>query len=178
MGNDLVKELPSQALLPFLRPDVHIHQLKARRCHFEFFIYPALLLESLFPSLHLRRRVADDRKTDFFASLIFLVKNINVGIPFLVGDLKFLVHFLRLIEMKPAAFLNLPMHAGGALIINLHAINADVSLSIARIAGEDLAEGDKSPAIIRPAFLNGQGREIWFFNNLLRHCPATAYCPR
>ena len=57
----------------------------------------------------------------------------------------------RAAEMFGAVFLRLPVHAGGAFVIHLHAVDADVALPCFRIAREDQRPGDESPRILRPA---------------------------
>ena len=60
-------------------------------------------------------------------------------------------------KMFGAVFLRLPVHAGGAFVVDLHAIHADVALPCFRIAREDERQRDEAAAVLRPAFEN---REI------------------
>src|ERR1043166_3647411 len=55
--------------------------------------------------------------------------------------------------MSRAAFLELPMHAGGALVVNLHSIHPDVALAGVGVARDDTGQSDKASAIQGPAFL-------------------------
>src|SRR5208337_5107791 len=54
-------------------------------------------------------------------------------------------------------FLSLPVHPRGALIVDLHAIHADVALPGFRIARDHTGQGDKASSIFGPAL---QDREI------------------
>src|ERR1019366_5867451 len=58
--------------------------------------------------------------------------------------------------MAGADLLQLPMHAGGALVIDLHPVHADVALARVRVPGHYPRQGDKAPAVQRPALLNGR----------------------
>ena len=53
--------------------------------------------------------------------------------------------------------LALPVHAGCSLVVDLHAIHADVALAAAQIARDDAGERDEPSGIARPAL---QHREI------------------
>ena len=53
-----------------------------------------------------------------------------------------------------ADFLELPVHAGGAVIVNLDAIHADVALAGVGVFGDDAREGDEAAAVQGPALLN------------------------
>ncbi len=55
-----------------------------------------------------------------------------------------------------ADFLALPVHAGGALVVDLHAIHADVALAGLGIAGDDAGQGDEAAGILRPALQDGE----------------------
>ena len=61
-----------------------------------------------------------------------------------------------------ADFLELPVHAGGALVVNLDAIHADVALAGVRVFGDDTGERDEAAAVERPAFLHRQIEESRF----------------
>ena len=55
-----------------------------------------------------------------------------------------------------ADLLQLPMHAGGAVIIDLHAVHADVPRAGIRVPRHHSGQRDESPAIQGPAFLDGE----------------------
>ncbi len=55
-----------------------------------------------------------------------------------------------------ADFLELPVHAEGALVVNLEAIHADVAFAGVGVFGDDAREGDEAAAVERPAFLDGE----------------------
>ena len=65
--------------------------------------------------------------------------------------------------------LALPVHAGSALVIHLHAIHANVSFSRSGITRDHTWQRNESSAILRPAFQNGkvEQREIAFLDDLL-----------
>ncbi len=71
--------------------------------------------------------------------------------------------------MFGAVLLRLPVHAGGALVIHLHAIDADVALPCFRIARKNQRPGDETPRILRPALQDGKfkQREIFAANDFL-----------
>ena len=48
-------------------------------------------------------------------------------------------------------FLALPMHASGALVVDLHAIHSDIAFAGFGIAGDDAGEGDETSSVLRPA---------------------------
>ena len=56
--------------------------------------------------------------------------------------------------------LALPVHAGGLAVVDLHAVHADVALAGAGVAGVDAGQGDKSPAIVRPALQDRKRVEV------------------
>ena len=53
--------------------------------------------------------------------------------------------------------LPLPVHARSLLVIDLHAVHADIALAAFPIAGDHAWQGDKSPGVLRPAL---QNREV------------------
>ena len=55
-----------------------------------------------------------------------------------------------------ADFLELPVHAGGAVVVNLDAIHADVALAGVGVFGDDAGQGDEAAAVERPAFEDGE----------------------
>ena len=59
--------------------------------------------------------------------------------------------------MLGALLVGLPVHAGGALVEDLHAVHAAVALAGVGVAGEDQRQGDEAPAVLRPAL---QDREV------------------
>src|SRR5205823_5885080 len=58
-----------------------------------------------------------------------------------------------------ADFLELPVHSGGAVVVNLNAIHADVAFAGVGVFGDDAGEGDEASAVERPAFENGEVEE-------------------
>src|ERR1017187_1065346 len=64
-------------------------------------------------------------------------------------------------------FLPLPVHAGGALVIDLHPVHADVALPGRRIARDHAGQRDEASAILWPAFEDGEieQREIVALDN-------------
>src|ERR1019366_67981 len=69
-------------------------------------------------------------------------------------------HALALFVITPAMargdFLQLPVHAGGFVVVDLDAIHADVALAGVRITRHDAGQGDEAPAVERPAFQDGE----------------------
>ena len=63
--------------------------------------------------------------------------------------------------MARGDFLQLPMHAGGLVVVNLDAIHADVALAGVRVARDDAGQRDETPAVQRPAFQDGQIEQSW-----------------
>ena len=53
-------------------------------------------------------------------------------------------------------FLPLPVHPGGALVIDLHAVTAQVAFAGLRIAGGNAGQGDEAASVLRPALQNGK----------------------
>ncbi len=51
-----------------------------------------------------------------------------------------------------ALFMRLPVHARGALVVDLHAIHAAIALAGVGIARKHQRQGDEAAAILRPAF--------------------------
>jgi hypothetical protein len=58
--------------------------------------------------------------------------------------------------MLGAALVTLPVHAGRAAVVNLHAVGADVPHAGLRIFREDQRERDERAAVVGPAFQNRQ----------------------
>ena len=56
--------------------------------------------------------------------------------------------------MARADLLQLPVHAGGAVVVNLDAIHADVALAGVGVFGDDAGQRDEAAAVERPAFLD------------------------
>jgi hypothetical protein len=75
-----------------------------------------------------------------------------------------------------ALFMRLPVHPGGPLVEDLHAVHAAVALAGVRIAGEDHRESDEPAAVLRPTMKNGvvEERKAIVAHDLLaralRHC--------
>ena len=53
-------------------------------------------------------------------------------------------------------FLSLPVHAGGMLIVNLHAVHSDVALAGLRIARDYAGKSDEAARVLRPALEDGK----------------------
>ncbi len=56
-------------------------------------------------------------------------------------------------------FLALPMHARGALVVNLHAVHAKIALAGLWIARGNAGQGNEASAIFRPALKDGEVEE-------------------
>ena len=69
--------------------------------------------------------------------------------------------------MEAAPLLDLPVHSGRLSVEDVHAVDADVALRGVRIIRDDLAIGNESSAIVRPADLDGKRIEIWLRDDLL-----------
>src|SRR5215472_2807912 len=65
--------------------------------------------------------------------------------------------------MLGTMFLRLPVHAGRALVIYLHAIDTDVALPRFRITRKYERPGNKAPGIFRPALQNWKFKKRKFF---------------
>ena len=52
--------------------------------------------------------------------------------------------------------LQLPVHAGGVVVVDLDAVHADVAFARVRVARDDAWQGDKAAAVERPAFQDGK----------------------
>ena len=57
--------------------------------------------------------------------------------------------------MSGGNFLELPMHAGGLVVKDLHPIHADIACVGVGVLSDYTGQGDKAAAIIGPALLNG-----------------------
>src|SRR5690348_8590982 len=68
-------------------------------------------------------------------------------------------HAQALAEVLGSYFLTLPVHARGALVVDLHAVHADVALPGSRIARDDAWERNEASTILRPAFQNGKVKQ-------------------
>ena len=58
-------------------------------------------------------------------------------------------------------FLQLPVHAGGFVVVNLDTIHADVAFAGVGVFGDDTGERDEAPAVERPAFKNRDVSKRW-----------------
>ena len=67
--------------------------------------------------------------------------------------------FVVAAAVSRANFLKLPVHAGGAVVVDLDAIHADVALAGVGIFGDDAGERDEASAIEGPAFEDGEGED-------------------
>src|SRR5207245_6549786 len=61
--------------------------------------------------------------------------------------------------MLGAGLVDLPVHAGGALVIDLHAIASDVTAARLGTARDNHRPGYETSAVLRPAFHDGKTRE-------------------
>ncbi len=59
-------------------------------------------------------------------------------------------------EVFGGDLLPLPVHAGGARVVDLHAVHAHVALAGAGIARDDAGQGDEAAAVLRPALQGGK----------------------
>ena len=71
--------------------------------------------------------------------------------------------------MFGALLVGLPVHAGGAAVVDLQAVAAAIALSGIGIAREHHRQGDEAAAVLRPAVQNGKAveREIVALNHVL-----------
>ena len=58
--------------------------------------------------------------------------------------------------MFGAYFLSLPVHAGGAVVVNLQAVHADVAFAGLGIARDYAGESDEAAGILGPALQDGE----------------------
>ena len=58
--------------------------------------------------------------------------------------------------MARTDFVDLPVHACGVLVIDLHPVNAHVAHASFRIACVDIWQGNETPTVFWPAFENGK----------------------
>ena len=58
--------------------------------------------------------------------------------------------------MFRAHFLALPVHAGGALVVDLHPVHPDISFASLRIAGDHAGQRDKPARVFGPALQDGE----------------------
>ena len=58
--------------------------------------------------------------------------------------------------MARADLVKLPVHSRRALVINLHAVNADIARACLRVARVHVCQSDEPPAVFWPAFENRQ----------------------
>ena len=80
--------------------------------------------------------------------------------------------------MPRADLLQLPVHAGGALVIDLHAIHADVALAGIRVLRDHARQRDEAPAVQRPALLDGQIQQSWAGGSRVPTWPRTRWDSR
>src|SRR5437763_7363830 len=74
--------------------------------------------------------------------------------------------------MKATAFLNLPVKARGFLVVNLHAIDAEVVLPRRRMFGIDERQSDERPTIFLPGRRHRELIEVRLKVDDLCHWPA------
>jgi len=66
-------------------------------------------------------------------------------------------------EMFRSTFVDLPVHRGGAFIVNLHAVATHVAPACFRTAGDDHGQGDEPTSIMWPTFHDwkaGEGEAV------------------
>ena len=89
------------------------------------------------------------------------------------SSLPFAILRPRAAKMFGAVLLRLPMHAGGALVENLHAIAANIALACFRILGDHHRPRDVAAAILGPALQDRKiGRENRSFSTTSWHSTA------
>lgn len=66
------------------------------------------------------------------------------------------VGFVVAASVASGDFLELPVHAGGLVIVDLHSVHADIPFAGVRIAGDDAGEGDEPAAVEGPALEDGK----------------------
>src|SRR5205085_8636906 len=76
---------------------------------------------------------------------------------------------LQVAQVLRALLVYLPVHAGRALVVNLHAIHPAIAPARQRILREDERHGDAAPAVFGPALDDGQveQREFAFLQDAL-----------
>ena len=64
--------------------------------------------------------------------------------------------------------LPLPVHAGGTLVIDLHAVHADITLAGSRIARDDARHSNEAGGVLRPALQDGkiEQRQVVTFDDV------------
>ena len=62
--------------------------------------------------------------------------------------------------MLCADLVGLPVHSRGVLVIDLHAVHAEVVCAVVRVFCDDEGQGDVTAGVLRPCFENGQREEI------------------
>ena len=70
-----------------------------------------------------------------------------------------LAGFIVAASVTRGDFLQLPMHAGGRVVVNLHAIHAEVAVAGVGVARDDAGQRDKAPAVERPALEDRQVKQ-------------------
>ncbi|MDB6018182.1 MAG: hypothetical protein JWR19_2671 [Pedosphaera sp.] len=75
------------------------------------------------------------------------------------GDGHALAGFVIAATVAGGDFLELPVHAGGVVVVNLDAIHAEVAVAGVGVAGDDARESDEPTAIEGPTLLDGEIQE-------------------
>ena len=69
-------------------------------------------------------------------------------------------------ELLGGVLLALPVHAGGLLVVDLHAVHADVALAGFGVPGDDAGEGDEGAAVLGPGGEDGEFGEVYGFTDM------------
>ena len=77
------------------------------------------------------------------------------------GDGHALALLIITTAMACGDFLELPVHAGGFVVVNLDAIHAEIALARVRVARDDARQRDETSAVQRPAAQNWQVGQGW-----------------
>ena len=77
--------------------------------------------------------------------------------------------------MARADFVNLPMHSGRALVVDLHSINANVARACLGIARVYIRQGNETAAVFRPALQDGQISQRKLILNLMHDLLAGSF---
>src|SRR5207247_5701530 len=83
------------------------------------------------------------------------------------GHLEALPALLGAVVVEAPALADLPVHPGGPLIVDVHAVDAEVALPRPRVLGEHQAEGDEAAAVLGPELEVGKRLEVRGSGHLL-----------
>jgi hypothetical protein len=73
--------------------------------------------------------------------------------------------FNIVLELPGPAVMDVPVHSGSGSVVNLHAVHADIPISIIQILRNDLWKCEKRTAVFRPAFTYRKFRKIGVVNH-------------